>query len=376
MCIFAKCKNFKEFKKLVDKTKEVLKNDASLTYKSLNNQKGGFWINFEKKVCYTMRSIAGDLTGEWIKYIPNSTRFPDIVAYINNEKGFGLEVKTITSKKSENSWTVLGGSIMESTRVDKVDRILVLCAKKNNDNSLSYRSCKFEDCIVGVAVTHSPRYVLEIPNDGEQIETIFDKIKTKYDEVRKSDNPFAYFRDVGANSESNGSKKWWKLEEVEQNDLENHEQVLAQQGDQVNFKFWDEIDNEKRRFLIAKMFVEFPDVFCGNYKNAGRWLVASEYIICNNLRDKFSAGGKSCINDSCNPTYKIHRIYKRLSDHKADIIQIFQKNLTYMQFNDWKEKVIPDEKNSKYRLDSKGIEIVSNILEKIENGIKNMPNLN
>ena len=48
---------------------------------------------------------------------------------------------------------------------------------------MSYRSCKFEDCIVGVAVTHSPRYVLEIPNDGEQIETIFDMNNFKVFEI-------------------------------------------------------------------------------------------------------------------------------------------------------------------------------------------------
>ena len=48
-------------------------------------------------------------------------KFPDIIA----KKFYGIEVKTTT----QNHWKTTGNSVLESTRVDNVERIFMLFAK-------------------------------------------------------------------------------------------------------------------------------------------------------------------------------------------------------------------------------------------------------
>jgi len=52
-------------------------------------------------------------------------KFPDIVAYINQNKAFGVEVKTTKQKK----WKSTGSSIFEGTRVPNVENIYLLFGK-------------------------------------------------------------------------------------------------------------------------------------------------------------------------------------------------------------------------------------------------------
>ena len=59
----------------------------------------------------------------------------------------------------------MGGSIMESTRIPDVSRIHVFCARQK-PFEIKYRS--FEECVEDVAVTHSPRYMLDMDVSNNQ----------------------------------------------------------------------------------------------------------------------------------------------------------------------------------------------------------------
>ena len=62
-------------------------------------------------------------------------KFPDIVA----KKYYGIEVKTTT----QNHWKTTGNSVLESTRVDNVERIFMLFAKSFLRMVLRFRTLCF-----------------------------------------------------------------------------------------------------------------------------------------------------------------------------------------------------------------------------------------
>lgn len=107
-------------------------------------------------------------------------RFPDIVA----ETYFGIEVKQTNS----NSWTSTGSSIVEATRVAHVEDIYMLFGKLGGEIP-EFRCRPYQDVLYDIAVTHSPRYLINM--DLSEEETIFSKMGTTYDRFRTSDDSIA-----------------------------------------------------------------------------------------------------------------------------------------------------------------------------------------
>ena len=351
------------FKMLLSKTETSLRNVSTTDIK-----KNDFWQGFEQLVYEHLLRTKQEmkLSDSWsIDYLENSIRFPDIVAFVNETKGFGIEVKTITSQKTK--WKIMGGSIMESTRVPNVDRIHVLCAKKADPIQIMSR--KFEDCVVDVTVTHSPRYILDMLAESN----IFEKLHINYNDVREMTNPFAAFKDVAKYSEggkkkskkSEEKKPWWDLsDEVEYCGPEKYESEFAKKTNMLIFKFWKELDKNRQDRLIAQMFVSFPEVLCGKYDEACRWLAATENVICKNMRDKFSASGQKKINKVLMP-----QVYTRLKNYSNDIVQVFKCGFAQDSFDDWRkevEKIAGKKTDSKHLLSTPQLGIVKNILDEIE----------
>ena len=91
--------------------------------------------------------------------------FPDIIA----EKYYGVEVKST----KENHWTSTGSSIVESTRDKNVENIYMLFGKLGGKTA-EFKCRPYEDCLSDIAVTHSPRYLINMELTKEQ--TIFSKM--------------------------------------------------------------------------------------------------------------------------------------------------------------------------------------------------------
>lgn len=79
--------------------------------------------------------------------------FPDIIA----EKYYGVEVKST----KENHWTSTGSSIVESTRDKNVENIYMLFGKLGGKTA-EFKCRPYEDCLSDIAVTHSPRYLINM----------------------------------------------------------------------------------------------------------------------------------------------------------------------------------------------------------------------
>ena len=110
-------------------------------------------------------------------------RFPDIIA----SKHFGVEVKST----KENKWVSTGSSIVESTRIEDVNHIYMLFGKLGG-KPIEFKCKPYHNCLYDIAVTHSPRYLIDMEITQER--TIFSKMGIEYDKFRLSEDQISTVR--------------------------------------------------------------------------------------------------------------------------------------------------------------------------------------
>lgn len=197
-------------------------------------------------------------------------KFPDILA----KKYFGVEVKTTT----QNHWKTTGNSIFEGTRVDGVERIFMLFGKLAAPIEFKYRP--YEDCLSDIVVTHSPRYQIdmELPVGA----TIFDKIDTTYDELRNLENPIVPIVDYYKSKLKPGDNLWW----IDQSNEKSSNLIV---------KMWNNLSPNEKKEIIIQAFIFFPEILSNSptkFSRVALWLVTVKGVVCPNVRDLFTAGGK------------------------------------------------------------------------------------
>ncbi len=332
-----------DFQRLLDCTKSKLQNSHSIS------SKDDFWKTFEFDVSNAVAASAKELNLPWdIQYI-SGHKFPDIVARINEQQAFGIEVKTLSSKS--NSWKVMGGSIMESTRIPDVSRIQVFCAKQN-PFQIKYRP--FEDCVSNVAVTHSPRYMLDMDQSGN--DSLFNKICKPYDDVRQMQNPFDAFKSYlieskksSKDNESEEDSLWWyspETQEVSSQDID--EQIFAENLINSKIHFWSELSPKEKDHYKAEMLIKSPKIIVGDYNNACKWLLKSKGIINPSFRDTFSAGGQELVFG-----VKVPKIIANIYKWKEDIVDVLNNcDSPNDSFELWKDHIC---KMTKFSTEAKSI---------------------
>lgn len=344
------------FEQLLSCAKEkLLKNPKEIT-------NGDFWKTFELNVNKALLA-SKDLVGlsDWnIEYI-GGHKFPDIVARINKKQALGVEVKTISTKN--NSWKIMGGSIMESTRIPDVSRIHVFCAKQD-PFEIKYRP--FEECVEDVAVTHSPRYMLDM--NAAQNNSLFNKLGKTYDEIRQMPNPFDAFKAYMVESrsqrksENDDSSLWWfspKAEEFSNQDLA--EEKFASTLVNTNVKFWKDLLPVEKEQIKVEMLVASPSIVEGKYEYACQWLLQRKGVICPSFRDNFSAGGQVDIYG-----VRVPKIIGKIFEWRKEIAAEFNaRELPLDSFYYWEERL-----NSISKFNDKEKKILQKILKEIEILIK------
>ena len=224
--------------------------------------------------------------------------FPDIVA----ETFYGVEVKSTQS----NHWKSTGSSIIETTRNKNVESIYMLFGKLGGKPE--FRCRPYEDCLYDITVTHSPRYLIDM--NTEKDNTIFAKMHTTYNELRTSKDSIAqvrrYYRDL-IKTENKNVMPWW-LDEID--DKSNN----------LIIRHITSIDIEEKQKIIAQMYLLFPSrMIESNYIEPAMWLVAYHKIVCHNMRDYFSAGGKAKFLNGQKLKSPIPAIVKRFLDFAPTI---------------------------------------------------------
>jgi hypothetical protein len=264
-------------------------------------------------------------------------KFPDIIA----KKYYGIEVKTTT----QNHWKTTGNSVLESTRVDNVERIFMLFAKLASP--IEFRCRAYEECLSEVVVTHSPRYLIDM--NLEKGKTIFDKIKMPYDTLRKKDNPIKPIVDYYKTKLKPGEDLWWM-------DQDNS------RASNIVIKTWSNLIAKEKEIIKNKAMVYFPELFSNSGDKFGRlaiWLVTREGVVCHNLRDSFTAGGKGQILIGKKIYKNIPRILLNLFSNLSYIIETISETSAIELSEYWNIKT-----NDKKKI-SDWIELVSNQSKKI-----------
>lgn len=288
--------NRQEFNLLLTSTITELNSHAKKSAKSISVLNGN---KLEPYVRDVLTDMAVGTPFENSIELIGGQKFPDIVA----KKYYGIEVKTTT----QNHWKTTGNSVLESTRVEDVERIFMLFAKLASP--VEFRCRPYEECLSEVVVTHSPRYLIDM-NLGKG-QTIFDKINTTYDTLRKKENPIKPIVDYYKSKLKPGQDLWWI-------DQENGK------ASNLVINIWNNLSVREREEVKNKAMVFFPELFSNRSDKFGRlaiWLVTREGVVCPNVRDNFTAGGKRDILIGEKLIKNVPRILINLFDNLDFIIE-------------------------------------------------------
>jgi hypothetical protein len=231
--------------------------------------------------------------------------FPDIVLH---DSKYGVEIKS--TKK--DSWKSTGSSIVESTRDINTERIFMLFGKLGG--SPEFRCKPYQQCLSNIAVTHSPRYLIDM--ELELNENIFSKMATEYDKFRvlpendKINKVREYFKDK-ARRENKEEAPWWMGGTTD-----------------VNISFYNDLTTNEKDSLEAKALIFFRSIYEKDpnkrYRAVSIWLINYHSLLFPNIRDSFSAGG-TCkkINGNILPVPYPH-IVKELLAHNEKIHKLLE----------------------------------------------------
>lgn len=205
-------------------------------------------------------------------------KFPDIVVGEN----LGVEVKSTQG----DHWTSTGSSIIETTKVKGIEYIYLFFCKLGGE--IEFKCRPYDECQSGIVITHCPRYSIDMNLSGDN--NIFTKLGTPYDKFQKLNEQDkikltrAYYKNL-----SKGNKTvmpWWIGESEED-------------ASPITIGFFKDLPQKEQSILRAKMLVLFPELLkqggSSKYKRAVLWLCAKHSVVCHNVRDLFSAGGKTDI---------------------------------------------------------------------------------
>lgn len=261
---------------------------------------------FENCVFDNMVKASKDTIFEDTIELYGGHKFPDIVA----GQFYGVEVKT--TKNNHNRIT--GNSIFENTRLDSVENIYIFYGKLTSP--IEFRIRKYEECIFDFAVTHSPRYLLNL--DLPIGKTLFDSIGIPYNDLRKMENPFKPILERFKENLKRGQEPWWITPEVEEEEeLKN-----------PSIRLFSTIEKEEKDRIVNQIMILFPEIFGQEqtkYQRIALWLVSKHGIVDLNLRDKFTAGGQSEITMNGVRYYKVPRILINLITNLKDVLEILHQ---------------------------------------------------
>lgn len=308
-----------EFNILLNSTIEELNAHAKNSPKKIEKLRGN---KLEPYVRDVMTELAVGSNFENSIELIGGQKFPDIVA----KKYYGIEVKTTT----QNHWKTTGNSVLESTRVDDVERIYMLFGKLGKP--IEFKCRAYEECLSEVVVTHSPRYLIDM--NLEKGKTIFDKINTSYDSLRQKKNPIKPITDYYKSKLKPGQDLWWIDQENEK-------------ASNLVINIWNNLTPHEKQEIKNKSMVYFPEVFSNKGDKFARlaiWLVTSEAIVCPNIRDLFTAGGKDSYLIK-NQLYKdIPRIFIKLFNNISSVLEILINTPSTELSEHWNKKTSEKQK--------------------------------
>ncbi|MBQ6179205.1 MAG: hypothetical protein IJK32_06765 [Bacteroidales bacterium] len=309
------------FQQLIDSVLVTLNEKAA---KEIKRFKGMSPSDLEVEVFQTIKDACGEesfFQKDEVRLV-SGMRFPDILVGRN----FGVEVKST----NKDHWTSTGSSIVESTRDRDVECIYLLFGKLGGDIP-EFRCRPYSDVLSEVAVTHSPRYRIDMTLGAG--ETIFDKMGISYEDLRSSKNQITavqdYYRKMAL--VEGHQMPWW---------ISDDKSADSSVG--MNIRSWRILSANEKSNLVAQLLVLFPEVIFGDYENAAMWLVSTRGIVCTNLRDPFSAGGQIKQMNGAKLDTPMPHIVKTVADKYPLILALMKDKEFQDQISAFNPDLLPD----------------------------------
>lgn len=298
----------------VDKARTAFSDLMAKTECLLNEDSSKFPDKYRKISPSKLELLSADIIKKACNNTPFSSenvvlvsgqKFPDIIS----DKYFGIEVKSTQS----DSWTSTGSSIIESTRDEYVEDIYMLFGKLGG-NIPEFRCRPYQDVLCDVAVTHSPRYLINM--DLKKDQTIFSKMNTDYNTFRNSSNAIDqvrhYYKEK-ARMEGKGRMPWWLTSDN------------VEEGKSFSIRLWNTLSTKEKDLLIAKCLILFPETMSpqrskDKYNQFSLWLCSYCQVVLPNIRDEFSAGGQITHVNGLKLESPVPQVFNRIVQH-FDVIK-------------------------------------------------------
>lgn len=304
--------NYVNFKNFVEKVCKTLEAVSTSTPQRIAACKSG--EDFE--VC-VVEAIQATLDGlglaATLHYTPGGHAFPDIVIEFSCGEKYGIEVKSSSSATSK-SWKINGNSVLGSTKESVIDTYIIF--GKTAIGNQGFRFKRYEDAVANVAVTHRPRYAIDM--DIDPGETFFDKSGLTYKQISESENPIglitSYFK-------SQGQRAWWLAESTP-----------------AAIRMFANLSIAEQSELLGYCLAHFPEVFSNSpqkFQRSAMWLVTDRSVVSPSLRDSFTAGGRIDIIVH-GATYKnLPQIFNNLHNYRSAFIAALEDASADELKEDW-----------------------------------------
>lgn len=303
-----------EFSKLMVRTTKFLNQEALSEHEYFANRAG---ILLEDDVASALNYCSKGTPFEGSIVKVSGQKFPDIIA--NNL--YGVEVKSTKS----NHWTSTGSSILETTRVQDIKRIYMTFGKLGG-NPIEFISKPYEDCLYDIAVTHMPRYLINMQlRPGE---TIFDKMHISYNELREKENPIAPVADYYRSQLKPGESLWWAGDSPQ-------EKIVP-----MKLTLWKGLPLNEKNALKSKALVFIPEIFSSGsnkYNKLTFWLISEYGIVSPSTRDMFSAGGQVKILVNHQEYTNVPRVISHIVENAKSINEILEHTDIKTLKDHWEE---------------------------------------
>ncbi len=224
--------------------------------------------SFERTVAAELRVACNSQGIGTVGHTFHPSAFPDVLV-----NGFGVEVK-YTQRKT---WHGTGNSIFEGMRDANTSQIyLVFC--RADLPEIRWR--RYEDCIKGVRISHSPRYMIDMDIN----ESFFDSLGIPYTEFLSYSirEKMAHVREHVKKRISEHEKLWW-IDEENSHTLPMQVQIYRL------------LPPEIKVLLRAETALMCPQIFKGSrqkgkYDQAAIYLLTQHGVVAPQIRDLFTAG--------------------------------------------------------------------------------------
>jgi len=198
----------------------------------------------------------------------HDSAFPDIVV-----NGFGVEVKFT----SRSTWHGTGNSIFEGMRDEAARHVYLVYFRADLPEA---RWSRYQDCIKGVRISHSPRYMIDMDGQG----TFFRDLNMTLEAFRDLEmkDKMALVKQDVQKRVKRGERLWWFGDE--------QDHTIP-----VNLRLYRNLSTSEKTQMRAEAALMCPEIFQGSrarskYDGITAYLLTQHGVLASNVRDMFSAG--------------------------------------------------------------------------------------